>query len=365
MKTAAKETVGGLVAETFEDCLRQVAKYEKTVRKRQDPVSLHQMRVQLRRLRTAMQVFAPNVQLPQGGSERQVAKVARQLGKLRDLDVIKTTLRDQYAPDLPDEERLKLEMAVEKLGKRQRKVHKGVKQELKGDRYRQLKSRLAQWTTTPDCNATAQLSLEMVLPDLLLPLLSRLWLHPGWLLGTKVTRGAFKPDSQIKAEAIDATVLENDETLHSLRKQIKRVRYQLKLVSGYYGDRLTADLTRFVELQDILGALQDGLLIEEFLATNVPNWQTTMPTMKSLLCDRRYRAWQQWQTHQQYFLNPKNRTSLHETLLYPTGASTPKQSTKTAKANSKSKASTKATSTQRKSRSAAKSKDAEPPRDRG
>ncbi|NJL48804.1 MAG: hypothetical protein HC929_16655 [Leptolyngbyaceae cyanobacterium SM2_5_2] len=42
-----------------------------------------------------------------------------------------------------------------------------------------------------------------------------------------------------------------------------------------------------------------------------------MPTFFALLADLRHRAWKQWQTHQQHYLNPQHRQQLRFTLLQP------------------------------------------------
>lgn len=361
MKAAVKSTVGILAAEALETCMNKAEKYEKAVLKNQDPEDLHQMRVQLRRLRTAMQVFAPSLRLPKPAQEVQVAKVARRLGQQRDLDVIGMTLQDQFAPDLPEAERATLEIVLGYLAKQQKKAHKKVKKALKGDRYATLKSSLYKWTASPDCEATARLSIVAVLPDLMMPLVSQLWLHPGWLVGTKVSKGVFKPDPKLTSEMADALVADQSNTLHSLRKQAKRVRYQLKFVSEHYGDRLDADLERFSDLQNDLGALQDSLVLENFLAEALPDWQTPMPTLKSLLVDSRHRAWQQWQTHQAYFLESENRDALRQILLAPgtkvsesAAKATPKQSARKSTPKSTaagSKSSTKQGTTRKTTRS--------------
>lgn len=322
MKTAVKSTVGVLAVESLAACMQKAEKYEKAVAQNTDPEDLHQMRVQLRRLRTAMQVFAPSLRLPKGAEETQVAQVARRLGKQRDLDVIGLTLRDQFAPDLPETEHAILGSILDRLTKRQKKAHKRVKKALKDKRYSTLKTALYRWTAAPDCHATARLSIGAVLPDLMLPLVSQLWLHSGWLLGTNVTQGTFKPDPRLSSAAIDEILANRGSNLHRLRKQVKRVRYQLKFVSEHYGDRLNADLQRLAELQEILGTLQDSLVLETFLAKALPDWREQLPTLQSLLADSRYRAWQSWQTHQAYYLDPNNRQALRLVLLEPGSKST-------------------------------------------
>jgi CHAD domain-containing protein len=317
MKTAMQKSVGALASQAVEAYLNKAESYEKAVLKDRDPEDLHQMRVNFRRLRTVIQVFAPSIELPKAGRESKVAGVARCLGTLRDLDVITETLREQYAPDLPDEERETLESVFKYLLKKRKKAYKHVKSELKGDRYDQLKSRLHKWALTPECNETARLDINAVLPDLTLPLVSRLWLHPGWLVGVKETRGVLKPDTRMGAETVDDLVAEYSETLHSFRKQVKRVRYQLKFVSDFYGDRLDAELKRLSDLQDLMGHLQDSAVMAEFLQKALPQWERSLPTLKALLADSRHRAWKQWQTHQQYYLDPQNREALRQILLAP------------------------------------------------
>ena len=317
MKTAMQRSVGVLASEAVAAYLQKAESYEKAVIKDRDPEDLHQMRINLRRLRTAMQVFAPSIQLPKAGKESQVAGVARCLGNLRDLDVIAETLRQQYAPDLPDQERETLEVVFTYLEKKRKKAYKETKTELKGDRYDNLKSSLYEWSLAPNCNETARLSICTVLPDLTIPLLSHLWLHPGWLVGVKETKGGLKPDARIDAETVDSLVAEYNGTLHSLRKQVKRVRYQLKFVSKFYGDRLAPELSRFSELQDFLGYLQDSLIMEDFLKQALPKWEKSLPTLKALFANSRHRAWKQWQTHQRYYLNSQNRESLRQILLTP------------------------------------------------
>jgi CHAD domain-containing protein len=317
MKTAMQKSVGVLASEAIERYLQKAESYEKAVIQDHDPEDLHQMRVNLRRLRTAMQVFAPSIRLPKAGRESQVAGVARSLGALRDLDVIIEILNQQYAPDLPEAERETLEQVFKNGAKQRKKAYKQVKKELKGDRYDDLKSSLHAWAVNPDCNETARLDINAVLPDLAMPLVSQLWLHPGWLVGVKATKGVLKPNTRMSAATVDDLVADCHETLHSFRKQVKRVRYQLKFVSPFYGDRLDDDLSRLSQLQDLLGGLQDSFVMAEFLENAIAGWEQAMPTLKALLADSRHRAWKQWQTHQQYYLDPQNRESLRHILLTP------------------------------------------------
>ncbi|MEM6436974.1 MAG: CHAD domain-containing protein [Cyanobacteria bacterium P01_D01_bin.115] len=340
MTTALKKTVGMLAAEAIETFLQAAESYETATLKDQDPENLHQMRVNLRRLRTAMQVFSPSIQLPRAGQEARVAQVARRLGTLRDLDVVLTTLQNEYRPDLPEAERVVLSTLAANLEKNRKKAFKQVKRELRGDRYQTLKARLHKWAAAPKCHASAQLTIETVLPDLIQPAVSQLWLQSGWLVSTEPTASGFKPVTPLNTP-IDELVAGHSQPLHSLRKQVKRVRYQLKFVSSCYGDRLDSELARLADLQDVLGTLQDSLIMASFLQAAVPKWPTKLPTLKALLAAQRQRIWQQWQTHQQYYLKPENRAALRQILLQPgTLSASPKAPKAKAKATTKKAAAT-------------------------
>jgi CHAD domain-containing protein len=314
----------------------KATQHEQAVLQDEDPEELHQMRVAMRRLRTALQVFAPAIALPPAAQERQVARVARHLGQLRDLDVITQLLVDQYLPDLPEDEGKILVRALKSLKKQRKRTYKKVKRTLKGDRYQALKAAFTTWGQAPSCRVIAGLPLATVLPDLTLPLVSRLWLHPGWLIATQVETDRFYPHSKLDATVIDRCVKESNGVIHSLRKQVKRVRYQLSLVSQYYGDRLKPDLKRLQSLQEALGQLQDTWVLANFLSRVIPQWETQLPTLRALLSDSRQRAWIPWQTAQGYYLDPEHRSALRQILLSPGSGKTTATSQSSKKARSSS-----------------------------
>lgn len=297
--------------------LRQVESYEAGVIKDKDSENLHQMRVNLRRLRTVMQIFAPSILLPETGNERAIARVARQLGKLRDLDVIIATLKDVYLPDLPKAEISVLKTVLKSLKQKRKRRYQQVKSLLKSKRYRMIKSALQGWIDQPHCNATAHQDIYTILPDLTLPMVSHLWLHPGWLVSIEPMPGRPSLDGCLDAAALDAVIAHHGNLLHSLRKQIKRTRYQLKVVSQLYRDRLTDDLTRLSHLQEILGQLQDSWVIATCLDRMRPQLETQLPTLISRLQFNRCQAWKQWQALQKYYLDPENRANLRAVLMQP------------------------------------------------
>ncbi|WP_017298108.1 CHAD domain-containing protein [Nodosilinea nodulosa] len=318
MATAQQNaTLGKLAHAAIAKYLKHATAYKSLVLADTDPENLHQMRVGLRRLRTAVQVFDAGLELPKAGREAKIARLGKKLGQLRDLDVVGATLRDRYAPDLPDSEQQGLDQVLLQLANQRHKSFKQVKKLLKGKPYRQLKQSLSDWVANPTCNALADLPAQQVMPDLVMPLISQLWLHPGWLVGTKVNRSGLTVNSRLSQSAATELILEQGTTLHSLRKQVKRVRYQLRLVADLYPDTLDDDIQRLSTLQEILGDLQDSTVLEASIGDVLPDAKAQMPTLFALLTDRRHRAWKQWQGQQQHYLDNAQRQRLRLALLNP------------------------------------------------
>lgn len=310
-------TFGDLAQGAVAKYLKQAISYEDAVLADTDPENLHQMRVGLRRLRTALQVFAVGICLPKAGREPKVAKLGRKLGKLRDLDVIEATLRDRFLPDLPETEQQWLMAVLDQLDHQRRRSFKAVKKLLNGKPYDRTVSALNDWLSDPAYSALGDLPATDVVPDLVLPLLSQLWLHPGWLVGTKRNRNGPKVNPRLSQAKTDALIADQGGLLHSLRKQVKRVRYQLRVVAALYGDALEADLERLSAMQDTLGQLQDSVVLEDFMTDSLPSAKDQLPTLFALLAHSRHQAWKDWQTHQQHYLNPAERQRLRLLLLHP------------------------------------------------
>lgn len=359
-------TLGELAQAAIAKYLKHTVVYKKPVLTDADPENLHQMRVGLRRLRTAVQVFDAGLDLPKAGREPSIAFLGRKLGQLRDLDVIAMGLRDRYAPDLPDTEQPHLDIVLLQLAKQRGKTFKQVKRLLKGDRYGKFKQALTTWVEKPTYKAIAALPAEQAMPDLVLPLVSQLWLHPGWLFGTKAvdtkagsTKAAhsgIQVHSRLSQAAVDTLISDQGAVLHSLRKQVKRVRYQLRLVADLYPGTLEGDIQRLSDLQDTLGDLQDSTVLEDFIAAVVPDAKAQMPQLFALLADRRHRAWKQWQSHQKHYLDAAQRQRLRLALLHPGDSAAQAPNLKAPAAEKAAPETNGATASQSRRRAAAKGK---------
>lgn len=309
-KKTQTNTLGDWAAIAIEKHLEKVIKHEANVLKDKSPEDLHQMRVGMRRLRSAIAGFAPALKLPKAAQETKIRKIAQILGNLRDLDVLKAALKGKYQPSLPSEEQKSLDTALANLDKQRQDALEKVKETLNHKAYKSLKQSLTKWLQQPKYKDIAQMPIEEVLPDLLLPEVSKLLLDPGWLLGSNI--------KEAEIETVEKLLAEEGEVLHSLRKQIKRTRYQMEVFSDFYGEAYTAYLEDVKSIQEVLGKIQDGAVLADFLKkSSDKEVKHSTPTLASQLALTSYEAWQQWQNLQQRYLNVDVRKGFHMAILEP------------------------------------------------
>lgn len=308
LKTQSK-TLGDWASIAIDKHLQKVVKHEKNVLKDKSPEELHQMRVGMRRLRSAITGFAPALKLPKSATEKKVGKIARILGSLRDLDVLGAALENDYKPSLPAKEQKYLETALRDIHKQRRYALAEVKETIAGKQYKLLKESLHQWVQHPEYREIAKMPIEEVLPDLLLPEVSKLLLHPGWLVGS---------DAKVaEVEAVEKILAKQGEFLHSLRKETKRIRYQMEVFSDFYGANYALYLEDIKAIQEILGKFQDSYVLTEFLTASSADNIGRIPTLIAELAQANYNAWQQWQNLQTKYLNVDIRKGFHIAILEP------------------------------------------------
>lgn len=310
MIASDSKTLGDWASIAIDKHLQKVVKHEKDVLKDKSPEDLHQMRVGMRRLRSAIAGFAPALKLPKVATEKKVGKIARILGSLRDLDVLGAALETTYKPSLPAKEQKHLETAIKDIHKHRRYALAEVKEAIAGKQYKLLKESLNRWVQHPEYREIAKMPIEEVLPDLLLPEVSKLLLHPGWLVGSDA--------KVVEIELVEKVLAEQGQFLHSLRKETKRLRYQMEVFSDFYGDNYAIYLEDIKAIQEILGKFQDSHVLTEFLTqSSADNIGRSIPTLVAELAQANYDAWQQWQNLQTKYLNVDVRKGFHLAILEP------------------------------------------------
>jgi CHAD domain-containing protein len=308
------QTLGYWAVQAIQKHLGKVISHESEVLKDHDPEELHQMRVGMRRLRSAIVGFAPVLDLPKSAEDEKIGKIARQLGKLRDLDVLLETLQNNYYSSLPPSEQDILDKLLMGLVKQRHKVFRVVALALESKNYKNLKEDLQDWVKEPSFTPLEKLPIDEVLPDLLLPQISQLFLHPGWQVGDD-----HDPLSSIPLETVEKILDQQGKLLHSLRKQVKRVRYQMNLFTDFYSSKYSDYLEDMKAIQSCLGDIQDSMVLAEKIAEELPSKTTAkLPTFFNLLTQNRYQSWQIWQQFQQRYLQPETRHQFRLELLTPT-----------------------------------------------
>ncbi|MBW4452904.1 MAG: CHAD domain-containing protein [Nostoc indistinguendum CM1-VF10] len=321
MKLATQVTVktlGDYAYQAIEKHFKKTLKWERSVKKDEDPEALHQMRVGMRRLRTTVTSFGLAVDLPKPVNDKNIGKIARRLGSLRDLDVLKESLENDYKPNLPCKEQKSLKRAFNALAKQREDVQSRVQKTLKDESYKSLKDALDKWFDKPSYQPLASFTIQQVLPDLLLPEVSSFLLHPAWLFGTEFVESEVIIQKNWKPQKIEKQLTTEGEIIHSLRKEAKRLRYQMELFTDLYGESYAAYLTEVKNIQEILGTMQDSAVLTDWL-TDVfkSEIQTELPTLAALLTENRYQSWQKWQPLQERYLKAETKHSFHLTILHP------------------------------------------------
>jgi len=297
---------------------QRIIEQEKAIFEDKDPEPLHQMRVGMRRLRTAIQVFGSAIVLPKAVSNPSIGKTAKSLGETRDLDVLQQELISRYQPLLDNTELLKFEKVLKRLQKKRDRSFLDLQKTLNGKSYYDLKQGIQSWLDQPRRTMIGDLVVREVLPDLLLPLICQLFLHRGWLVGTT-----------IQSEKVTVVAIENSEELHQqlkkfvndlhdLRKQMKGIRYQAELFSGFYEASYLERIEEFKAIQEILGQLHDREVLRQFLESTLnADLAKVLPTVNQAMQQEQIAFWQIWQPIQQHYLSLDFRQSLRSLLSTP------------------------------------------------
>jgi CHAD domain-containing protein len=297
---------------------RKIFKHEAGVLKDKEPEELHQMRVGTRRLRSAIIGFAPALDLPEIVTQKNIGKLGRALGKLRDLDVLLDALTNHYRSLLPTGEQKTLDKVLKSLNKKREQTSKEVHKTLNDDLYLDLKQGLQDWLKQPTYQQIADFSIYPVLPDLLLPQVSKLLLHPGWLVGVKLKKGKIQFPKKQSSKSVEKLLAEQDLILHDLRKEAKRSRYNLELFSQFYDNTYQDQIKKIEQIQEILGQIQDSFVLTEVLEKELKSKiATEMPELATLLTKTTYQKWQEWSTIQKHFLEERSRQELRLTIQQP------------------------------------------------
>ncbi len=218
-------------------CLRHFRLNEPLVIERRKMEALHQTRVAMRRLRSALSLFRPAISDEEFGTIRDELRwFTGQLGDARNLDVY-------LQRDLPNEERHRLEM-------KRKEAYDEVIAAMDSQRLRRLMIDLVAWTALGEWRRQGMAGSP--LEPFINSRIHRLW--------TKVKHAK-------KLQKAD------DEERHRLRIQIKKLRYALEFAEALHA-HVAEDQKTFgkavQDLQESLGHLNDAVVARTLVPAD--NW---------------------------------------------------------------------------------------------
>ncbi len=231
---------GRIVARQVRELLRQ----ERAVRKGEDAEAIHQARVQTRRLRAALGLFAGVLRPPRLARRARLRWLARALGRVRDVDVITTLLEDRHLPHLEGVEAARLEDLVAALKERRWRAHRKLRKAMARRRYARLKAALEALARRP---RFAKAGGEDAMA-------SR-------FLAEAIGRHA----RRVSGHRAMAERAPSAADLHALRIAVKRLRYLLDFHAETCGIAFDEERRLTRELQDCLGSLHDHDLLLSWL----------------------------------------------------------------------------------------------------
>lgn len=298
-------------------------KYESEVCRDRDPEDLHKMRVGMRRLRSDRLAFDRVILWPSGIDDRAIAKLGRTLGGLRDLDVLLACLREHYRPQMlavsPDPAKNQAELqrfdaAIAKLQRQRKPALRQVRHLFQTQSYRRVVRRLEQWVTKPRYQTLADQPVDLVIPDLILPAIATLLLHPAWNCDPDLTLLAADDRT-----AVDRFFDQHGTQLHNLRKQAKRVRYLLETFADCYPAPSTyhTSVEMVRQIQAVLGNFQDNCVLVEFAQAYLADRSgtITLPTFDQILAQQRQTLLSDWRSLRAQFLDAQQRDRLRRSVL--------------------------------------------------
>jgi inorganic triphosphatase YgiF len=242
------QTAEQAARDILRECFDQITANMVVVQKMDDPEGPHQLRVGLRRLRSAFSVFTLVLQSPELARLGEEARwLGEEVGRLRDIDVVNDIVRRE-ADSHPGEPGLSTladglsEQAAEVRGQLRKCLTEARAQAFLIDLARFAETR--GWLVPQDFGRTEQLAALSVLAA---SALSKRWRKVG-----KRARGLKTLDVGQR---------------HELRKELKKLRYAVEFLSPLFlAKRVEPFVKRLKKLQTVFGDLNDAATVKAMFA---------------------------------------------------------------------------------------------------
>lgn len=256
VKLDPEQTVEEAARDVLRECVDQVAANVVVVCELDDPEGPHQLRIGLRRLRSALSLFGSalgSAGLQAIGAEARW--LGQEVGRLRDLDV---AVHDLLGPEAAaNAGEAGLAALADRLAAQADVERKHLRTLLAGTRVHGLLIDLVRfvetrgWLDAAHIGQTARLATPV--SDFADAALRKRW--------KKVAREAKQLDT------LDV------EARHELRKELKKLRYAVEFLSPLYPEkRIRRFLKRLKSLQDVFGEANDAEMLQSLLDDASKDW---------------------------------------------------------------------------------------------
>jgi inorganic triphosphatase YgiF len=231
------------------ECFDQMAANMAAVHRLDGPEGPHQLRVALRRLRSALSLFSPVMQSPELTRLSQEARwFGQEVGRLRDLDVVANDLVRREAGIHPEEP--SLGALADALGQEAAERRQHLRACLGSARVQAFLIGLARfvetrgWLQAQDFAQTERLAAPV--SGLAEHALAKRWKKVG-----KCAR---------RLESLD------EHRRHELRKELKKLRYAVEFLAPLFpAKRVEPFVKRLKKLQAVFGELNDAAIVKAML----------------------------------------------------------------------------------------------------
>jgi len=241
-KLASGASAGDVVRRAIAASVIRLIEHDPVMRLDADPEGVHQARVATRRLRSDLRTFRSLIDPVWAADLRdELGWFAGILGSVRDGDVMLARIR-RRAAYLPKASSGGAAHVLATLEAARDEAHLELLVTLRGERYIALLGRLVQAGNTPRLVHEADRPAAARLPGLV---------GRPWRALAKQVRAL--PDEPTDAE------------LHAVRIRTKRVRYAAEAVAPVVGGQAWAFAAAAADLQDVLGDLNDAVVVENWL----------------------------------------------------------------------------------------------------
>jgi triphosphatase len=243
------QTAEQAARDILRECFDQIAANMVVVQKLDDPEGPHQLRVGLRRLRSAFSVFTLVLQSPELARLGEEARwLGEEVGRLRDIDVVVNDIVRREADSHPGEPGFSA--LADGLSEQAAEVRRQLRKCLTEARAQAFVIDLARfvetrgWLVPQDFGRTERLAALSVLAE---SALSKRWRKVG-----KRARGLKTLDVGQR---------------HELRKELKKLRYAVEFLSPLFlAKRVEPFVKRLKKLQTVFGDLNDAATVKAMFA---------------------------------------------------------------------------------------------------